>query len=60
MVLNLTLGPRTYPEVLKSRSTDENSRSTRRAKVVRTLYLAKNEGIVGFEEDGTGLWYKLP
>lgn len=58
-VPNLTLGPRTYPEVLKSSPTDENSRSTRRAKVVRTLYLAKSEGIVGFEEDGTGLWYKL-
>ncbi|UOQ52666.1 hypothetical protein [Hymenobacter cellulosivorans] len=60
VVPNLTLGPRTYPEVLKAGSKDTNSRSTRRAKVVRTLYLAKNEGIVGFEEDGTGLWYKLP
>jgi hypothetical protein len=33
---------------------------TPRQRVINRVYYAKGKGVVGYEEQGTGLWYRLP
>ncbi|WP_187313622.1 hypothetical protein [Hymenobacter sp. BT190] len=54
-----TLGGRIFTDVLRY-TTRAVVTSTARFKFVRTLYVTKQQGVVGFEEDGSGLWYRLP
>lgn len=54
---SLVLGNRSYQQVVVCRY-QGNEASTRRFKVIRKLYLTREQGVVGFEEDGTGLWYR--
>lgn len=54
-----SLGLSTYPQVIRV-----DSRNTfalpAGARPTRRLYYARGKGVVAFEEDGTGLWYRLP
>lgn len=52
---SLTLGATTYGQVLRSPSL-----VAPRAGLVTALYFTKALGVVGYEEVGTGLWYRLP
>ena len=53
------LGPTTYSQVLFARNQRPNQVAPG-SKPNRYLYYAKGNGIVGFQEDGTGLWYRVP
>ena len=55
LLRNIVLGPTMYPEVLHvTRKSAANP--TRQNQ----LYYAKGQGVVAYEEDDTGLWYRLP
>lgn len=56
---NVTLGSISYGPTLRL-SAAAASVSRPDYKVIRQVYLAKGKGVVAFEEDGTGLWYRLP
>ncbi|WBA43783.1 hypothetical protein [Hymenobacter canadensis] len=53
------LGPTTHPQVIFCRNKYPNSIPAG-GKRNRYLYYAKRKGVVGFQEDGSGLWYRLP
>ncbi|MCB2407667.1 hypothetical protein [Hymenobacter lucidus] len=55
----ITLGPATYSQVIRAQNQYPTA-TLPGLKLVRQLYYAKNKGVVAFEEDGTGLWYRLP
>lgn len=52
---SLTLGTVTYSQVVRSPSFGVPDQG-----IVAVLYFTKNQGVVGFEEVSSGLWYRLP
>ena len=56
----VTLGGIHYGQTIWQTLDYGSQQSTRRYKLIRQLYYAREKGIVAFEEDGTGLWYRLP
>ncbi|MDO7877178.1 hypothetical protein Q5H93_20700 [Hymenobacter sp. ASUV-10] len=57
---SVTLGGIDYAQTIWQALDYGNQQSSRRYKLIRQLYYAKGKGVVAFEEDGTGLWYRLP
>lgn len=57
---SVTLGGVTYSQTIWMKPSYGNQQSTRRYKIIRQLYYTRGKGVVAFEEDGTGLWYRLP
>lgn len=55
LVLGLALGPTTYAQAVRIRIPMQ-----RAGTPVATLYYARGSGVVGFQEYGGGLWYRLP
>lgn len=58
----VVLGGITYGPTLRVTSslTANNFSYNRGLRVVRRVYYAQGKGVVGYEEEGTGLWYRLP
>lgn len=57
---SVTLGGITYGPTIWQTLNHGSQQSTRRYKLIRQLYYARDKGVVAFEEDGSGLWYRLP
>jgi hypothetical protein len=56
----VTLGGIDYGQTIWQALDYGSQQSTRRYKLIRQLYYTREKGVVAFEEDGTGLWYRLP
>lgn len=54
-----TLGPATYLQVVHFATRSYNSPPAG-PRGIHELYYARNQGLVGYREVGTGLWYRLP
>ena len=55
-----TFGPSTYTGVIHSTVRHPYGSPTGTPRRPSHFYYARNKGVVAFEEDGTGLWYRLP
>lgn len=56
---SLQLGPAAYTQVIDSRNPYPNPNPVG-FKPINRLYYARGKGVVGFEENGSDLWYRLP
>ena len=54
LLASATFGPLTYAQVIHVKPYQYGSRA------IRNLYYAKGKGVVAFEENGSGLWFRLP
>jgi hypothetical protein len=54
-----TFGPTTYSQVIHV-TTSYQGTPAPGIRLTRQLYYAKDKGVVAYEEEGTGLWYRLP
>ena len=57
---SVVLGGRTHQQVIHIANLLRKPRKARRRKEIQHLYYARQHGVVGFEEDGSDLWYRLP
>ena len=55
----IVLGATNYQQVIRIINLDTRT-SNPGHKRTRAVYYARGKGVVAFEEDGTGLWYRLP
>jgi hypothetical protein len=59
LLSNSTLGTVSYGPTLQIDRPYAVSPAPRQ-RVINRIYYAKGKGVVGYEEQGTGLWYRLP